>query len=326
VTTAELQAKLVGRSVVASVSGGKDSAATSLWLMEQGIEHDRVFLNTGWENAATYNYLRGPLTDKLGPIKELRTDVSAPPPEVTARLRPLVRAAVEAGSAMVRLVLKKGLFPARTIRFCTQELKLFPMQKYIRERADAGDDIVNAVGIRRAESEARARMAEWEHADGFDCEVWRPLVSWSEQDVIDIHHRHGLRPNPLYLAGASRVGCWPCIHARKGEIRRLAEVDPERVELIRQLELDVADLARKRIEARGETMENPPGFFQAPIGRRKGPDGKVVHVGTCWPIDRVVTWSKTIRGGKEEDRQELLFADDSGCMRWGLCDTAGATA
>ena len=27
----------------------------SLWLTEQGIEHDRVFLDTGWEHADTYD-------------------------------------------------------------------------------------------------------------------------------------------------------------------------------------------------------------------------------------------------------------------------------
>jgi 3'-phosphoadenosine 5'-phosphosulfate sulfotransferase (PAPS reductase)/FAD synthetase len=315
--------RIGARRVVASVSGGKDSAALSLHLRELGIDHDRVFLDTGWEHPKTYDYLRGQLTDALGPIHEARAVVPPPAPEVVARLRPLVRAAVEAGSAFVCLILKKGMFPARTIRFCTQELKVKAMQTYVAERVAAGEDLINAVGIRRAESGARAAAKEWEWSDGFDCEVWRPLVDWTEQDVIDIHRRHGLRPNPLYLLGASRVGCWPCIHARKSEIRFIAEHDPERIELIRQLELDVCDLARERIEARGKTMENPPAFFQAPIGRRKGPDGKTIHVGTCWPIDRVVAWSRTIRGGKEEDRQERLFADQAGCMRWGLCDTRG---
>lgn len=66
--TDELWAKLAGRRVVASVSGGKDSAALSLWLTEQGIEHDRVFCDTGWEHDATYEYLRGPLHGLLSPV------------------------------------------------------------------------------------------------------------------------------------------------------------------------------------------------------------------------------------------------------------------
>jgi predicted PP-loop superfamily ATPase len=35
--------KLSGRKAILSVSGGKDSAATSLYLRELGIEHVRVF-------------------------------------------------------------------------------------------------------------------------------------------------------------------------------------------------------------------------------------------------------------------------------------------
>lgn len=41
--------RIAGRRVVASVSGGKDSGAMSLYLTELGIEHDRVFMDTGWE-------------------------------------------------------------------------------------------------------------------------------------------------------------------------------------------------------------------------------------------------------------------------------------
>jgi 3'-phosphoadenosine 5'-phosphosulfate sulfotransferase (PAPS reductase)/FAD synthetase len=68
----ELSERLAGRRVIASVSGGKDSAAMCLWLREQGIEHDRVFMDTGWEHDLTYEYLRGPLTALLGPIVEIR--------------------------------------------------------------------------------------------------------------------------------------------------------------------------------------------------------------------------------------------------------------
>ena len=54
----EQRERLAGRLVVASVSGGKDSAALSLWLTENGVEHRRVFADTGWEHASTYEYLR----------------------------------------------------------------------------------------------------------------------------------------------------------------------------------------------------------------------------------------------------------------------------
>jgi len=283
----ELKARLNGRRVVASVSGGKDSAAMSLYLTELGIEHDRVFCDTGWEHELTYQYLCGPLTEKLGPIVELQPK-----------------------RKMEELVLSKGIFPSSFRRFCTQELKVRPLAKYINDRMEAGEDIVNAVGIRAAESESRSKMPEWEWQDGFDCEVWRPLLRWTEQDVIDIHKRHGLPPNPLYLRGSSRVGCYPCILSRKDEIRQVADNDPQRIDQIRELEAEVARRARERHARQGVEHTTDPTFFQAKTG----------GTGLCWPIDRVVEWSRTSRGGKQLE----LFAagaSDAGCMRWGLCET-----
>ncbi len=325
----ELRAQLEGRRVVASISGGKDSAAMSLYLTDLGIEHDRVFLDTGWEADKTYAYLRGPLQDKLGPITEVR-----------------------APHQMVHLILRKGMFSSRQQRFCTQELKIFPMIKHLNGVIDAGEDPVNAVGIRRAESAARSRMPEWETSKGFPCETWRPLIHWSEQDVIDMHTRHGLAPNPLYLEGATRVGCWPCVFARKSEIRHIADVDPARIDLMRRLEERVTARAAKRYAAKGETFKSlgyvEPSWFQDPMPAKRpcetcggtglgteeaaseDEDRQTEPCKTCngrgtrrcgepWPIDKVVTWARTSRGG----RQLEMFAPperEQGCMRWGLCD------
>jgi hypothetical protein len=64
---AQVLERLNGRRVVASISGGKDSAAMGLWLMEQGIEYDRVFADTGWEHPLTYEYLCDPRLGEPSP-------------------------------------------------------------------------------------------------------------------------------------------------------------------------------------------------------------------------------------------------------------------
>lgn len=279
---------IAGRRVVASISGGKDSAAMSLWLHEQGIPHERVHLLTGWDAQATLDYLRGELTRKLGPIAELRGDLLMP-----------------------ELIRKKGMFPSRVRRWCTEELKVRPLAAYLRSLMDAGQDVLSAVGVRAAESAARAHLPELEWSDALDCEVWRPLLSWTEEQVIDIHRRHDLRPNPLYLMGATRVGCWPCIMARKAEVRLVAEQDPGRIDEIRELEQDLTAQLKARCAESGEEQRWPElTFFQGPnAGSRVG--------GQTWPIDKVVEWSRTSRGGRQ---LELLAPDgESGCMRWGLC-------
>lgn len=56
------------RSVVCSVSGGKDSTAMCLWLRENGIPFRAVFCDTGWEAEETYEYLRNELPQHIGDI------------------------------------------------------------------------------------------------------------------------------------------------------------------------------------------------------------------------------------------------------------------
>ena len=277
-------ARLAGRHMVASVSGGKDSAAMSLYLTELGIEHERMFLDTGWEHPLTYDYLRGPLTVKLGPITEVRGPLT-----------------------FEQLVDKKGLFPSRVMRFCTTELKVLPAQKWLASRADQlGVELVNAVGIRRAESKARSLMTEWEWSEGFDLETWRPLVTWSSDDVRAIHARHGLAMNPLYAMGASRVGCWPCIHARKSEIALVADIDPDRIDLIGRIQDRLNERGAQRDSALGR-----PFMPRSMFGYHGGDD--VHHPLT---IVETVQWARSKRGEFQPP------GAGEGCMRWGVCETS----
>ena len=273
--------------IVASVSGGKDSTAMSLHLTELGIDHVRVFADTGWEHPATLEYVNEVLPKHLGPINVIRND-----------------------KGFEELCLSKGMFPWRLTRFCTELLKVKPILMFIEELR-AEDRCVNAVGIRHGESKARSKLGEWEFNESMDLWVWRPMVEWSIDDVIAIHKRHGVPPNPLYTWGAARVGCWPCIFSRKSEIKLVSLIDPGRIDRIRDLELRVQEAARKRYAKRGETFESlgyhPPTFFQ-PLKTHE-----------MMSIDKVVMWASTSYGGKQ---LEMFFdAETDGCARWGLCDT-----
>jgi len=197
------------------------------------------------------------------------------------------------------------MFPSRKKRYCTSMLKIFPLKQWLSVNYPH-EQVINPVGVRAAESRARAKLEEWEDLDW--ATTWRPLLAWSEQDVIDIHTRHGLAPNPLYLRGAKRVGCWPCIFSRKKEIEMVARLTPERIDEIRELEKIVTEGARKRCEARGEELDGVRSFFHPHVG-----DGRMK------PIDEIVAWSRTSYGGKQTE----IFTDDdrAGCMRWGLCES-----
>jgi len=255
--------------VIYSAFGGKDSTALCLWLLEQGLEYRAVHLDTGWEHPRTDEYLREVLPKHVGPIEWIT------PPR-----------------GMVEAVAWKACFPARTGRWCTQQLKIFPMMEWI-DREYPGQKLINAVGLRAEESPARAALSEYQDAEW--AFTWRPLLRWTVEDVIAIHKRHGVPPNPLYLMG--------------------------RIDLIEMMEREIYEAALMRYAARGETFESlgyqPPTFF-ATKQYVELEDGTTVRKNVCTPIRKVVEWSRTTHGGKQV---ELFYDPDrSGCMRWGLCD------
>ncbi len=315
----ELKQRIGDRVLVVSVSGGKDSTATCLYLQELGLSYEATFFDTGWEHADTYKYLEEYLPSKIGPVKRLirRQEMRSAELEELAQK---YEKRLGWYSPMVRLCIHKGVFPARQSRWCTEQLKVFTAKEYLRGH---DDEPISVVGIRGQESASRAKMSEWEWFDAGDCEVWRPIINWTFEDVIDIHQRHDCSPNPMYLGTnpSERVGCYPCIYARKNEIRRIAANDPDRIELLADLERDIHKIRVAKAEAKGEQLRTPTGWFQSPGGEINPDTGR--RSGLCWPIDRVVDWSRTKHGGRQFELFDAL-PSERGCVRWGMCDTGAS--
>lgn len=312
-------------NVVLSLSGGKDSMATGLMLKELGIPFQCIFMDTGWEHVSLYDYIEQlQETEVLGPITVLKA--RAADRNQKRSLYPLaqpereeVALAVEdrlgRESPMVRLVLTKLMFPSLKRRFCTGDLKIKPAAIFFHKLEvacrRAGDDRLplNVVGIRAEESARRSRMTEWDHSADLHTDVWRPILRWTMDDIVAIHQRHGLRPCRLYLAGARRVGCWPCIFSRKREIRLVSDLNPMRIDALEFFETEVNRLLAAENRARSSIAA----WFQAATRNAEG-------ARPCTPIRQVVEWSHTRRGGSQIE----LFAPpeaEAGCMRWGMCDT-----
>jgi len=191
---------------IASFSGGKDSTAVALWLIEQGIDFRPVHCDTGWEHPETEEY-----------IKYINQTVFA------GRL--IVLKNPKYPNGMVDLIRSKGSFPSRLRRFCTEALKIEPLHSYL-ETLDDGDITVYQ-GIRADESLRRSKMTKSDWSDeGGGYRIERPIFNWSADEVFAIHKRHGVKPNPLYLQNAGRVGCAPCIMVSLRELKALLISDP----------------------------------------------------------------------------------------------------
>jgi len=289
-----------GLIIVVSVSGGKDSTALILALLE-AVDRGEIprhlirfaFADTGWEAPETYAYL-----DYLRTTLKIEIDVVSVDGGMRARIR------------------HRAGFPGRMQRWCTRELKIDPLRAFHdRLIEETGVDTISAMGIRAAESESRSKMAEWEDEPegprSWGGWLWRPLLQWSIEDVLTIHNHHGVKVNPLYQRGHNRVGCYPCIFANKEEIALIADHAPWRIDEIRQLESEMTALRADRNEEQPGRYVHEASFFQT---QRQGFTG----------IDAVVAWARTDHGG----RQFPLFAPAprGGCMRWGICDMPDAEA
>lgn len=259
-----------------------------LYLREQGIEYEAIFCDTGWEHPLTYAYVE----------------------EINQRILggKLIRLESQKYQGFEDLCVKRKMVPGKQTRFCTQELKIFPIQSYIETLED---DVTSYVGIRADESLARARGGprQWtDDAGGYWIE--RPLFDWTAEQCFDLMKRHGIEPNPLYLMGAGRVGCWPCVFINLRELKALLRSTPEIRDRLRKLEsrlneTDYGDSPRTFFRA-----DYIPSRFCSLIVKKK--DGRSVRVPTCDDVFRYL---------EATDQNQLPLFETPRCMSiYNLCE------
>ena len=300
---------------VVSISGGKDSTAMYLEAMER-LQGDflPVFADTGNEHDLTLEYISRLAERTGGPeVQWVKADFRERlfarksfigenyEPEKAAEAMAALEAMEEDSSPFLALCIWKGMFPCNIKRFCTSELKILPIQRHVyAPLLDSGHAVVSWQGIRAEESAARSKALETEIL-GEGVMAYRPLLHWSVQDVFAMHRRHGLDPNPLYKLGMSRVGCMPCLMARKKEIAQIVRRFPEHIEKIRRWENLVQQASKKGVAT----------FF---------PCTKVPGIADMRAkIDNVVAWSQN----KTPGQMHLPFFENSipSCQsEYGLCE------
>ena len=323
---------------VVSVSGGKDSTCTYRLAVEilgrDGFT--AVFADTGWEHADTYAYVKA-LPDLAGgpPIQWVKRQPSTHK-QVGQRAQRigqhfekngidehdfrtgLARRTILADAfhdhPFKQLTMMRGGFPSNRMRFCTDQLKIVPIeQQVLRPYLEAGRSVVSWQGVRADESPSRRLLPPVQRLRpraGYDGKLWtwRPILDWTLDDVKAFAHDRNIPLNPLYDRGLSRVGCWPCIFARKAEIKRIAELDPARIDEIAEWEIE-----QNKVNASKQAT-----FFQA----KQNPANKPPFNFEDHGVRSIVEWSKTPHGGRPRDPvlhglEELFLTE---CDQWGACE------
>lgn len=287
-------------TIVCCVSGGKDSTAMILHLRDLDLPNPIRYIHndTGHEHPITVAYIQE-LRDSLG------IDIEVNKGQYTFE----------------SLAVKKGCFPSTRRRFCTEMLKIVPMKHYLNGKRVVGgewvqvepelEDAVLAVGVRAEESQARARLGEWdEDGKAYDRPVWRPLIAWSAEQVFDIHRAHGVAWNPLYEMGFKRVGCWPCINTSKGQLRESFKRDPELLQRLRQMEERVRETSKHGGASLFPNDKTPRRFHDGEFVNAKG------ETVTFASIDGIHAWAM-----EGEDDPALFDNEPIGCFsQYGICE------
>jgi len=248
----------VGKDVVASFSGGKDSMVALYLTLEAGIEPKVLFNNTGIELPETVETVHR-VTDRLG--------------------LELVEASAE--DRFWNAVYRLGV-PGRDYRWCCKVCKLAPLARTVKQLWSSG--ALNVVGQRAFESIDRARSPS----------VWRlrwapqllnvsPINYWGQMEVWMYIEMNKLEPNPLYFMGYERIGCFMCPASTLAELVLLEETHPD----IWAKWLEVLEYWRRRLDLPREWIDyalwrwHAPARYRTTMARKLG------------VVDRIDDWRTT---------------------------------
>lgn len=146
-------------------------------------------------------------------------------------------------------------FPSPQCRYCTQRQKICPMDTLMRKYTGT---LLKVTGERWEESKTRSTYAEFirvERITTKDRKVygWRPMLSFSTEDVFSMIRDSGVERHICYDLGCGRLGCAGCIFSRGQDLKTEMRENPHIFEALDKLEMDsgfTMSMDRRRIRER----------------------------------------------------------------------------
>lgn len=253
--------------IIVYFSGGKDSLACVLHLLEQSVDVSKIEL---WHHdvdgreggklkmdwPVTRDYCRA-VAEALGiPIyfswkvggferEMLRENALTAPTRFETPSGEIGQAGGTRGKRNTRRKFPQ-VSANLSVRWCSAYLKIdvATISLNNQERFH-GKRVLTVSGERAEESAARAEYAEFEpdRADRRNgkrvkrhIDRWRPVLHWLEKEVWDIIERWAINPHPAYHLGWGRVSCMTCIFGSNHQWGSVAEIAPQAIEIIAEYE------------------------------------------------------------------------------------------
>ena len=198
---------------VVSFSGGKDSTALLLRMLEENMPVDIIlFCDTGLEFPELYEHIDKVEKNIGRKITRLKCDADF---EYMLLEKPVERKRDTSYARKYGLERKGYGWPGPRMRWCTQRLKTGPRESYFRE-LKKDYNIIEYVGL-AADEEYRFNRACNNRAN-----VRHPLVDWgmTEKDCLQYCYDRGYDWGGLYEY-FHRVSCWCCPLQGLDELRIL---------------------------------------------------------------------------------------------------------
>jgi len=249
--------------IIVFFSGGKDSTACVLHLLDLGVPKEDIELWHGDIDGAAEPFMDWPVTVdycrafskaigiplyiyyRIGGFKAemLRKN------QLTGNVRyetpdGWVERATTRGKKSTREMFPQ-ISPSLSVRWCTT-LKIDPARIAINgQERFCNKKTLTISGERAKESAARAKYNTFEIERACDNRIgrykrhvdrWRPVHSWTEAEVWEIIERYKVRPHPCYYAGFGRCSCQFCIFGNKNQFKSAQTVSPDRFDTLRDYE------------------------------------------------------------------------------------------
>lgn len=273
--------------VVVAFSGGKDSLACLLLLLEADVPRERIELwHHDIDGREGSNLMDWPCTrdycqavaDALGiPIyfswkvggfeREMTRDGAATAP-VAYETPDGVRFSGGKGKPGRRMKFPQ-VSPDLSVRWCSAYLKIDVGAAAIRGQARfTGKRTLFVTGERAEESSSRARYKVLEpHRSDLrhgrpqnrrHVDQWRPVHSWNEARVWEIIARHCINPHPAYRLGWGRVSCAACIFGSANQWASLLAVNPGQFARVAAYERSFGVTIKRKLNVVQEAAKGRP--------------------------------------------------------------------